>query len=364
MRHVIRATAAAALIALFVAMKPLPARADAAEDDASEEDGPTDAVFGASIVKLTPEAREVALKTVDRVAHLRTRVGTCAGVLVEPDLLLTAWHCVNKIRDVEITWKDGKNERVGHVVAKDEGHDLAVLRLDRPVQFAPLSVAPLGKPLASGDPLIAIGHPLGADFKVTGGIAIKPDRSYFLFDAEVKPGNSGGPVLNMKGEIVGIAIVLNQLVGEREISDAVGVEPIEAILEKAKPRRAVSWRGATNTVDFQLGYARDRFLDEISTPNYASFYYGLNVDWKDRIRTGFHHMIMRPERVYGWELGYVFRETLFGPALLLGRNYYFGQDDAFVANKLGVAFTFIGIEFQVFRILRGDEQYLAYAIVL
>ncbi len=346
--------------ALVFATRPSPALAAEPGADAV----PPDAVFGASIAKLTPDAREVALKSVDRVAHLQTKVGTCAGVLVDSDLLLTAWHCVHKIRDVEITWKDGKNERVGHVVARDADHDLAVLRLDRAVSFAPLPIAPLGKPLASGDALIAIGHPLGAKFKVTSGIAIKPDRSFFLFDAEVRPGNSGGPVLNMKGEIVGIAIVLNQLVGEREISDAVGVEPIEKVLEQAKPRRAVSWRSATNTVDFQLGYARDEVLDDISPHDFGSFSYGLNVDWKDRIRTGFHHLIMRPERVYGWELGYVFKGTILSPALLLGRNYYFGQDDAFVANKLGVAFTVIGLEIQVFRVLRGDDRSLSYAIVL
>jgi hypothetical protein len=299
------------------------------------------------------------------VAHLESTAGNvCAGALIAPDLILTAWHCVSTVRPVAVTWKDGKDERTGEVVASDAAHDVAVLKLDAPVKRKPLPIAPLGK-LVAGAPLTAIGHPYNKVWTVTEGKAVKPDKQYFLFDAEVKPGNSGGPVLNAQGQIEGVAIVLNRLVGDREIGDAVGVEPIEAVVKAAAPRRPLTWRAAAGKFGIQLGAGRDSLLDALAPgADYASFQYEFIYDWHDRVRFGFEHLIMRPQRTYAFIAGYAFKELPLKPALLLGRGFYDGPHHTIAANKIGAALTLFGFETELFSTQYAQKRYWSWALTL
>jgi Trypsin-like serine proteases, typically periplasmic, contain C-terminal PDZ domain len=111
------------------------------------------------------------------------------------------------------------------LVGYDVDTDLAVLRIEPPsdLQLRPL---PLGdsRALRIGDPVIAIGNPFGLQGSVTVGIVsqkgrlLPSDRGYLIpgviqIDAAINPGNSGGPLLNYRGEVVGVTTAIETTTG-------------------------------------------------------------------------------------------------------------------------------------------------------
>ena len=136
-----------------------------------------------------------------------------SGVIVDAGgYIITNYHVVDRASDVNVELSDGSTHRA-RVVGIDPATDLAVLKIGA----ANLTAAPWGKSsdLEVGDPVLAIGSPFGLARTVTAGILSATGRhdvvvgqvSYQNFlptDAAVNPGNSGGPLVNMKGQIVGI----------------------------------------------------------------------------------------------------------------------------------------------------------------
>jgi S1-C subfamily serine protease len=139
-----------------------------------------------------------------------------SGIVVSSDgYLLTNAHVIQSARSITITLSNGRSFRAS-VVAFDELTDLAVIKAD--VGGYALPEAPLGDSsrLQSGDWVIAVGCPVGLDFTVTLGICSSPKRSafevgatnlkgsYIQTDAALNSGNSGGPLVNADGEVIGI----------------------------------------------------------------------------------------------------------------------------------------------------------------
>jgi serine protease Do len=130
-------------------------------------------------------------------------------------LLLTNNHVIDKASEVQVGFFDGR-EFEAKVVGRDKHTDVAVLRIDA----HGLPSLPLGDSdvLEVGDWVVAIGNPFGLSHTVSAGILSAKGRTrddvkgldesgYFNFlqtDASINPGNSGGPLLNVKGEVVGI----------------------------------------------------------------------------------------------------------------------------------------------------------------
>lgn len=144
----------------------------------------------------------------------RVERGTGSGFVISADgLILTNAHVVSGADTVSVTMKDGR-EFSGKVVGQDPLTDVAVVR----VQANNLPTVSLGNSdsLKPGEWAIAIGNPLGLDNTVTAGIISAtgrsssevriPDKrvSFIQTDAAINPGNSGGPLLNQRGEVVGI----------------------------------------------------------------------------------------------------------------------------------------------------------------
>jgi S1-C subfamily serine protease len=140
--------------------------------------------------------------------------GTGSGFIISPDgLILTNSHVVNGADTVSVTFKDGR-EIQGRVVGQDPLTDVAVVR----VQANNLPTVKLGNSdsLRPGEWAIAIGNPLGLDNTVTAGIISATGRSasevrvadkrvsFIQTDAAINPGNSGGPLLNQRGEVIGM----------------------------------------------------------------------------------------------------------------------------------------------------------------
>lgn len=140
--------------------------------------------------------------------------GQGSGFIIDSTgIILTNAHVVSGADTVSVTLKDGRTFK-GEVRGIDEPSDLAVVRI--PGQSLP--VAPLGNSteVRVGDWAIAVGNPLGLDNTVTLGIISTIDRSsaqvgipdkrldFIQTDAAINPGNSGGPLLNDRGEVIGI----------------------------------------------------------------------------------------------------------------------------------------------------------------
>jgi len=138
------------------------------------------------------------------------RQGMGSGFIVEPGgVILTNAHVVEGADEVRVRLSD-RREFKGKVLGVDHQSDIAVVKIDA----TGLPVAKLGDPsqVRVGEWVLAIGSPFGFENTATVGIVSAtsrslPDGTYVPFiqtDAAVNPGNSGGPLFNMKGEVIGI----------------------------------------------------------------------------------------------------------------------------------------------------------------
>jgi S1-C subfamily serine protease len=126
--------------------------------------------------------------------------------------IMTALHVVQDGGKITVTFADG-TQSSATIASSDADHDVAVLNPAQPPGV--IVPAVLGGGVRVGDETFAIGHPLGLVDSLTAGVISGLDRSFPLpngrtlngliqFDAPVSPGNSGGPLLNRKGQVIGI----------------------------------------------------------------------------------------------------------------------------------------------------------------
>jgi serine protease Do len=154
-----------------------------------------------------------------------------SGFIVEPDgVILTNAHVVEGADEVRVRLID-RREFKGKVLGADKATDIAVVKIDA----TKLPTVKLGDPRAVkvGEWVLAIGSPFGFENTVTAGIVSAtsrslPDGTYVPFiqtDAAVNPGNSGGPLFNLKGEVIGInSQIYSRSGGYQGISFAIPVD--------------------------------------------------------------------------------------------------------------------------------------------
>lgn len=134
-----------------------------------------------------------------------------SGVIVDPrGYILTNNHVVERADQIEVDLSDGSTHKA-KVVGTDPPTDLAVIQIESEGNFP---AAPLGdsSSLVVGEWVLAIGNPFGFGHTVTAGIVSAKGRvigqgnydDFVQTDAAINPGNSGGPLVNMRGEVIGI----------------------------------------------------------------------------------------------------------------------------------------------------------------
>ena len=191
----------------------------------------------------------------DPATGLTATGGLGSGVLITADgKIMTAAHVVQTADKIAVEFQDGKLYPA-HVVASSVRADLALLQLDQtPIMLSP---AKLGNSdsLAVGDEVIVIGAPYGLGHSLTvghisgrhrtGGIVSGGPMELLQTDAAINMGNSGGPMFNMKGEVVGIV--------SRILTQSGGFEGLGfAISAKVAQRVLLSERSFWSGIDFVL----------------------------------------------------------------------------------------------------------------
>jgi serine protease Do len=138
-----------------------------------------------------------------------------SGVLISADgEVLSNWHVVDRATEVRCLLQDGR-AFTAKVLGSDKDVDVALLKLDVPAEAGPLPFAALGDSttLTEGDFVMAMGAPFGLARSVSIGIISCTKRylpgtseysAWLQTDASISPGNSGGPLVNTRGEVIGI----------------------------------------------------------------------------------------------------------------------------------------------------------------
>jgi serine protease Do len=198
--------------------------------------------------RLPPELRE---RMPERPRALR---GLGSGFVVDPNgYIVTNHHVVDGARSIEVALSDGRKLEA-RLVGSDAETDLALLK----VEATGLPVIPLGRSsaLRVAEPVMAIGNPFGLDHTVTVGIISGTGRvigagrydDFLQTDAAINPGNSGGPLINTRGEVVGIATAIaSRSGGFQGVGFAIPVDLARPILDQLRTAGKVTrgWLGVS-----------------------------------------------------------------------------------------------------------------------
>jgi S1-C subfamily serine protease len=174
-----------------------------------------------------------------------------SGFIISDDgLILTNNHVIAEADRITVRLSDGR-EYAGQIVGKDPRSDLAVVRI-QPEE--PLEAARMGdsEGLMVGEWAIAIGNPFGLDHTVTVGVISATGRTnlgltdfdnFIQTDASINFGNSGGPLLNAKGEVIGINTAI--VASGQGIGFAIPVNTARGVIQELIEKRKIShgWLG-------------------------------------------------------------------------------------------------------------------------
>jgi serine protease Do len=181
--------------------------------------------------------------------NLPRAISLGTGFIIDSSgLILTNNHVVAGADEIKITFTEEADEEptTGEVVGRDTEIDVALIRVQTKRELKPL---PLGDSdaLEVGEYVIAVGNPFGQGHSVTHGIISAKGRTapefplatYLQTDAPINPGNSGGPLVNLKGEVIGINNAIQQ--HAQGIGFAIPINLVKKVLPQLRTKGTVEY---------------------------------------------------------------------------------------------------------------------------
>lgn len=137
---------------------------------------------------------------------LLNNMSSGTGIIIDPSgLILTSSHVVLDVSKIDVTFYNNQKAKARIIALMGDNNDLALLKVD---VDKPLKAIKLGDStkIKVGQKVLAVGNPFGFNGTLTTGIIsrIDYDRNRVQTDAAINPGSSGGPLINMEGEVIGI----------------------------------------------------------------------------------------------------------------------------------------------------------------
>jgi serine protease Do len=213
------------------------------------------AVVGVVTTQGAPASTDDALKDLLDRLHDGPRRGIGSGFVIHKDgWIITNAHVIEGAEQVEVDLGENDPRYGARVVGTDSESDIALLKIQ---PQRPLAVLPLGDSdkVSVAEWVLVIGSPFGLDHSVTVGVVSHTGRNdispvgrpgaydFIQTDASINPGNSGGPMLNLRGEVVGIATAVNAT--GQGIGFAIPINMAKEIVGQLQSRGRVvrSWLG-------------------------------------------------------------------------------------------------------------------------
>ncbi len=175
------------------------------------------------------------------------QTGVGSGFIIDSNgTILTNYHVVGDAEKISVTLSDGRRHDA-KVIGKDQKTDIAVIKIDAGRDLPAVTLGDSDR-LEVGEWVVAIGNPFGLDHTVTSGIVSAKGRqigagpydNFIQTDASINPGNSGGPLLNLRGEVVGInTAIFSQSGGNIGIGFAIPTNSVKDLLPQLKDKGRV-----------------------------------------------------------------------------------------------------------------------------
>lgn len=326
------------------------------------------------VKRIKPSA--VAIETFDSRDNTLSRG---SGFFIAADRVITNRHVIERASRVEIHTLDGKKYPVRGVLAVDGEGDLALLQVDLPRGVAiPLPI--VSSVPQEGESIVVIGNPYGLEGSVSNGIvsAVREISGYgkiIQITASISPGSSGSPVVNMIGQVIGVATlqaaegqnlnfaVPSERISQLKISDVQTFSTLASETQKNKRSSAerLYSQGLAQLSRDDYARAVPYFEKAVETdPNYAEawyqagYCYGILGRHTDALRASRQAAKLRPE----WSATYV---NIGASSYALGQ-YKEAVDAYRQANRLDEdnAETLYALGLTFGKLGRTDEEILSY----
>ncbi len=206
-------------------------------------------------VKRLTDLAKPSLVTVRQLGRDGKSRGTGSGFIIDKEgLIVTNLHVIGEGRQVEVELSDGTVFSVEEIRSWDRRYDLAVMRIDPGKrELKPLKIGDSSK-ISQGQLIVGFGAPQGLEFSVVAGVvsAIRkldpgfigegqtPDYPMLQLAMPIEQGNSGGPILNLDGEVLGVVTLRHRVTDN--LGFAVLSSDLDSILEKPNPVLMSRWR--------------------------------------------------------------------------------------------------------------------------
>ena len=202
----------------------------------------------------------------NRAPRERVENSLGSGVIVRSNgIIVTNAHVINGADELRVVFGD-RREFEATVIAQDDEIDIAVLKIDAGGEVLPTLPLEMSGDVEIGDIVLAIGNPFGVGQTVTSGIVsalgrtnVASSASFIQTDAAVNPGNSGGALVSLNGELIGVnTAIFSRSGGSNGIGFAIPAELVARAIDSAVTTGEIvrPWIGArTDAVDSAMAQA-------------------------------------------------------------------------------------------------------------